>query len=173
MTGPVSVPCATHPDVQTTLRCGKCGKPICPKCMVTTPVGARCRECARLYVLPTYRVSAVYYLRAVVAALVVAAAIGVAWGFLESYLGWFGPIITVLVGYGAGMAVSYIIGLAVNRKRGTGLAVIGAIAVLVCLGVVELIFYSRHGNVLWHGYPYIMTIVAAIFGAVVAFLRLR
>ena len=99
--------------------------------------------------------------------------IGAAWGFLRSYLGWVGPIITVLVGYGAGMAIAFITGLAVNRKRGIGLAVIGALAVLVCFGLVELIYYTRYGDVLWNGYPYIMTIVAAIFGAVVAVYRLR
>lgn len=173
MTEPAPVPCATHPDVQTTLRCGKCGKPICPRCMVTTPVGARCRDCARLYVLPTYRIPPVYYLRATGAALAIAIAIGVAWGFLRSFLGWYGPILTVAVGYGAGVAVSFATERAVNRKRGTGLAAIGAIAVLMCFALVELIFYSRHGDVLWHGYPYIMTIVAAIFGSITAFLRLR
>ena len=52
-----SMRCAEHPDVETGLRCGKCDKPICPKCMVETPVGARCRECARVNKLPTYDVS--------------------------------------------------------------------------------------------------------------------
>lgn len=175
MNEPAPVPnrCAAHPDVETNLRCGKCGTPICPKCMVTTPVGARCRECARLYVLPTYRISFVYYLRAVGAALATAIAIGVAWSFLRSYLGSVGPILTVLVGYGAGMGISFMMGLAVNRKRGIWLAVIGVIAVLICFGLVELIFYSRYGDALWHGYPYIMTIVGAIFGSIAAFYRLR
>jgi len=39
--------CARHGDVQTLLRCSRCGVPICPKCLVQTPVGARCPECAR------------------------------------------------------------------------------------------------------------------------------
>jgi len=59
--------CATHPQVETNLRCGKCGKLICPKCMIQTPVGARCLDCARLYKLPTYQVSTKYYLRAILA----------------------------------------------------------------------------------------------------------
>ncbi len=33
--------CATHPEVDTNLRCGKCGKPICLRCLVQTPVGDR------------------------------------------------------------------------------------------------------------------------------------
>ena len=43
-TGPV--PCADHPDVETRLRCSRCGKPICPRCAVRTPVGMRCPDCA-------------------------------------------------------------------------------------------------------------------------------
>ncbi|WP_123580563.1 B-box zinc finger protein [Abditibacterium utsteinense] len=37
--------CARHKNVQTRLRCGRCEKPICPKCTVMAPTGARCREC--------------------------------------------------------------------------------------------------------------------------------
>lgn len=39
--------CANHPGVETTLRCNKCGKPICSKCAIRTPTGYRCRECVR------------------------------------------------------------------------------------------------------------------------------
>ena len=44
MSGPV--PCADHPDVETRLRCSRCGRPICPRCSVRTPVGMRCPDCA-------------------------------------------------------------------------------------------------------------------------------
>ena len=37
--------CARHQNVQTRLRCGRCEKPICPKCTNMGPVGARCRDC--------------------------------------------------------------------------------------------------------------------------------
>lgn len=37
--------CAKHNQVQTRLRCGRCEKPICPKCTNMGPVGARCRDC--------------------------------------------------------------------------------------------------------------------------------
>lgn len=39
--------CANHPTVETTLRCNRCDKPICPKCAVSTPTGYRCKECVR------------------------------------------------------------------------------------------------------------------------------
>lgn len=37
--------CARHSNTQTRLRCGRCEKPICPKCTNMGPVGARCRDC--------------------------------------------------------------------------------------------------------------------------------
>jgi hypothetical protein len=39
--------CANHPGVATTLRCNRCGKPICVRCAVRTPTGYRCKECVR------------------------------------------------------------------------------------------------------------------------------
>jgi hypothetical protein len=44
---PAKMYCANHPDVETTLRCNKCEKPICAKCAVLTPTGYRCKECIR------------------------------------------------------------------------------------------------------------------------------
>jgi nitrate reductase NapE component len=41
------ITCANHPSVETTLRCNRCEKPICPKCAVLTPTGYRCKECVR------------------------------------------------------------------------------------------------------------------------------
>lgn len=39
--------CSYHPDVETALTCTECGRPICPKEMVLTPVGYKCPEHAR------------------------------------------------------------------------------------------------------------------------------
>ncbi|MCB0860005.1 MAG: rhomboid family intramembrane serine protease [Solirubrobacterales bacterium] len=38
--------CYRHPNVETGVSCSSCGRPICPDCMTTTPVGMRCPECA-------------------------------------------------------------------------------------------------------------------------------
>ena len=40
--------CARHPKTETLLRCGRCETPICPRCQIPTPVGMRCRTCARV-----------------------------------------------------------------------------------------------------------------------------
>jgi hypothetical protein len=39
--------CTVHPNIETTLRCNRCGRPMCTRCAVKTPVGYRCRECVR------------------------------------------------------------------------------------------------------------------------------
>jgi membrane associated rhomboid family serine protease len=39
--------CYRHPDRETGVACSNCGRPICPECMTSTPVGMRCPECAR------------------------------------------------------------------------------------------------------------------------------
>src|SRR5579872_7222098 len=38
--------CYRHPNRETAVSCSNCGRPICPDCMTTTPVGMRCPECA-------------------------------------------------------------------------------------------------------------------------------
>lgn len=95
--------------------------------MVQTPVGARCPDCAKLYKLPTYRVSAKYYLRAAGTALGMAIVCGIAWGLVISLV----PSIylNLLLAAGVGYAIGEVVSLSVNRKRGTGLAIVGGIAV--------------------------------------------
>jgi membrane associated rhomboid family serine protease len=38
--------CYRHPGRETGVHCSNCGRPICPDCMTSTPVGMRCPECA-------------------------------------------------------------------------------------------------------------------------------
>ena len=127
--------CSFHPDVETGLACGRCGRYICPRCMVQTPVGSRCPDCARVTRHPTFDVQPSYYLRASSAGGVVGIIGGVIWGLVLGvpFLPW---LVAIGVGYFVGEAVS----LASNRKRGTGLAVTAgasvALAVIVAMILV-------------------------------------
>lgn len=173
MTGPGALRCAAHPDTETSLRCGKCGQPICPKCMVQTPVGARCRECARLNKPPTYRVSGPYYLRAGGTALGVAIITGLIWGFVHHYLGGYSLIISVVFGYVVGYVVAEVTGLAINRKRGRWLAVIGAVAVIICFVTAGMVDFFRFGYFYLGGFMNLFTLVAVAVGIYFAVNRLR
>ncbi|NQT30788.1 MAG: B-box zinc finger protein [Deltaproteobacteria bacterium] len=159
--------CAHHPDVETNLRCGKCDKPICPKCMVQTPVGARCRDCAGLDKLPTFSVSTRYYLIASGTALGMAIACGAAWGLIA----WLVPMFffNLLLAAAAGYAIGEVTSLAVNRKRGTGLAVVGGIAVAISYAVTFLF----PGGLPIGIFSIIYHIIAVGLGIFIAVTRLR
>ncbi|MFH0942188.1 MAG: hypothetical protein V1823_04110 [Chloroflexota bacterium] len=121
--------CICGSDQETSLRCSKCGKPICAKCLVQTPVGARCPECARLYKLPTYSVSTAYYLRAAVATLVLAGAMGLIWGPIARKVPVFD--LNLLLAPAVGYVIGEVTSRAVNRKRSKGLAALGATGVVL------------------------------------------
>jgi hypothetical protein len=38
--------CVRHPSRETLVACGRCGRPFCPECLLHTPAGQRCYECA-------------------------------------------------------------------------------------------------------------------------------
>lgn len=155
--------CAAHPSVETNLRCGKCGKPICPKCMVQTPVGARCPGCARLYKLPTYRVSTGYYLRAIGTALGMAIVCGVVWGVVQVFVSFY--LLNFLLAAGVGYAIGEVVSRSVNRKRGRGLATIAGIAVAISYLVNILLPWGFHFS--------LFDILALALGIYIAVNRLR
>ena len=128
--------CANHPDVETKVRCGKCGKPICPRCMIETPVGIRCRECAQLQKLPTFSFTKRHLLRAVGAAVGMAFGCGAAWWAIRAVMP--SLYLDFLLAAGFGYAIGEVVGLSVNRKRGRWLSIIAGITVVV--GYVISIF---------------------------------
>ena len=38
--------CTRHPDRETLVSCGRCLRPFCTQCLIHTPAGQRCFECA-------------------------------------------------------------------------------------------------------------------------------
>ena len=97
--------------------------------MVQTPVGARCPGCARLHKLPTFRVNTKYLLIAIGSGLGMAIVYGLIWGVIGSLLNFF--YLNLLLAAGAGYAISEVISLSINRKRGLKLAVIAGFAVVI------------------------------------------
>jgi len=161
--------CAAHPDVETNLRCGKCDKPICPKCMVETPVGARCQECARINKLPTFQVSNKQLLIASCVGFVIAVVYGFLWGILSLYANFI--ILNLLLGAGAGYVIGEGMSRVINRKRGTKLAVIAGVMVIVS-GVASV--FTPLGVIYSASVMFIVIDVLAVgIGIYVAINRLR
>ena len=114
MTNPESlgpVTCVRHRDVPTLLRCSRCETPICPKCLVQSPVGARCPDCASP--LRPLAPSRAQYVGAAAAGLAVGFGGGTLLGF-----GGLGGIGLLIVGFAVGEVVSRV----GSRRGGTALA---------------------------------------------------
>jgi hypothetical protein len=130
------VRCTYHPSVMTRLRCSRCGKPICPRCGVRTPVGLRCPECAGVRGLPTYRTSSDAMAKSVAIGVVVAGLVGIIWGFIPDWNFY----LALLLGFSVAEAMA----LAAKGKRGADLQVAGVLAVLFGLVVSRVIIAQRY-----------------------------
>ncbi|MSQ15396.1 MAG: hypothetical protein EXR50_05990 [Dehalococcoidia bacterium] len=119
--------CDQHPEVETALRCGKCGTPICPRCVVQTPVGGRCAKCANLKKLPIFEVHTKDYTKAVGFAVPTSLALGLIWALLP-----FGGYFSFIVSGGVGYALGEVVSVGANRKSSIWLKVVAGIAVVIC-----------------------------------------
>jgi hypothetical protein len=123
--------CANHPNVETYLRCAKCEKPICARCRVSTPVGFRCFDCARLQVRPTYAVPADYYVKAALMSLGAAAISGIIMGFFPNFEFWAALLM--------GVVVPEAVAFASNQKRSPGLQMVAIVAIFVGFAISRVV----------------------------------
>ncbi|MSQ30260.1 MAG: hypothetical protein EXR68_07225 [Dehalococcoidia bacterium] len=126
--------CARHPHVETGLACGRCGTPICPRCLVYTPAGVRCPACAIIGRPMMYVLGPADYANAIATALVVGVALGFAGAMIfrpTPAIGLFPLLFAVLGGYGAGTAVAEVLNLTTGRKRGRETQIIASAAVIL------------------------------------------
>ena len=153
--------CAEHSDTPTNLRCTRCDKPVCPRCMVQAPVGIRCREHGQGQKLPTYQVSRGFLARGIGASLV----IGVLGGALLAVvvLPTFPGFTSLLAMAGFGYLMAEGISRATNRKRGRPLIIAASMGILAAFAIV--VFFNPNLD------PFdLLGLGAAIY---VAFIRLR
>jgi hypothetical protein len=125
--------CANHPSVPTALRCNRCGKPICVKCAVLTPVGYRCKECVRGQQSIFYTAGLGDYVIAVVVAL----PLSLLAGFLASLMGGFLFYLLIFAGPLAGRVIADVTHRAVGRRRGRYLWL--AVCACVVLGALPFV----------------------------------
>lgn len=169
--------CARHPNIETVLRCGRCNTPICPRCLVGTPVGARCPTCAgvkrfSINLRPRELARAIAYGVGV-------SAVGTIMLSLIPLLAILGPLIEYMViGFVVGEGVSR----GANRKRLPELGPIavaclfvgfevGVVALLVSGGqplgpellIAPIILLTRGG----------LTLIGLLVGALLAWMRVR
>lgn len=125
--------CANHPGRETSLRCNRCGKPICVSCAVQTPVGYRCVECVRGQQEMFETASNLQ-----IGAAAVIAGIGSAIAIeILSFLGFFGLILAPVAGGG----IAELIRLAMRGGRSRNLplaAAVGAGGGVLLYGIIRI-----------------------------------
>ncbi|HRJ40861.1 MAG: DnaJ domain-containing protein [Caldilineaceae bacterium] len=136
--------CANHPNTETLLRCNKCGKPICMKCAVQTPVGYRCTECVRQQQNVYFNALGSDNFIALGVGFLVSAIAAPLVGMLLSGFGFFGLIIAFIAGSGAGSLLAQIIRRAVGRRRGRRLPAFALIGIIsgVLVGSLALLLFT-------------------------------
>jgi len=130
--------CANHPETETTLRCNRCGKPVCVKCVELTDVGYRCKDCIRQQQNTFFNAETKDYFILAVVSFVLAAIAAPIIGYVISIFGFFGWILAFLLGPTVGGTAATIIRRSIGRRRGRYMGVIAIIAILLgtLLGVL-------------------------------------
>ena len=123
MSTETSMRCSRHPNVETALTCASCGTPICPKCMVTTPVGMKCRDCGTSRGTELFKVRPERFVLAGITALIA----GVIAGFIGEIAGFFVFFIAAGYGYFAGTIILKASGM----KRGTKLEILAGAGMVI------------------------------------------
>jgi len=116
-TGPTV--CAVHPNVETTLRCNKCGRYMCARCSVLTPVGYRCKECVHQQQDVYFTATQTDYLVAAAVAFVLSVPVS----YVIPRLFLFGVIILSVP---AGGLIGELVFRAVRKRRGRYLWAVAA-----------------------------------------------
>lgn len=115
--------CAFHPGVETSVRCVECDRYMCPKDYVTTPVGFKCKECARQPASARRAVKP----RQLALAIVVALAVGIGGAFALAYIRVYFWVAIIALGMLTGEAARRGSG---GHRGGAIAAVAGASALL-------------------------------------------
>jgi hypothetical protein len=144
--------CANHPNIETTLRCNRCEKPICAKCAILTPTGYRCKECVKgqQKVFETAEWVDYPLIFAVVAIL----------AYLGSLIAFRVGFFIILLAPIAGGLIAEVARIVTRRRRSKRLYLLAAIAAVIgCvpLGLRFVFNFSLLGFI-WHAaYAVLMT----------------
>jgi len=132
--------CANHPGVETSLRCNKCGKPICAKCALRTPTGYRCRECVRGQQKIFETAEWVDYALGVVTAVILSFLASLLVALISGIAGIFAFIVIFFAAPTVGMGIAEAVRFVTRKHRSRPLFI--AVAVAVVLGALPLIILN-------------------------------
>ncbi len=116
--------CEVHPRRETSLRCNKCGRPMCTECAVRTPVGYRCRECVRGHHDLFFNATSLDY----VIASAVSAVLGGIGALIVSAIGSF--FLAFFLAPAAGALIGNVVHQAIGRRRGRYTWVVVSVSII-------------------------------------------
>ena len=157
-----STMCARHPDVETALSCGRCGTPICPRCLVYTPAGTRCPDCGRAPTLPIHQVGMVDGLRIAATAFPLAIMLGIAGAIIFPPRA--GGLLLILIGVAAGSGAGALMAASImrtSRKRGPRVIAIASAALLL-MGIVRFVGGGGDSTLLIRDFAGIFLLLIAV-----------
>lgn len=136
---PAPVYCANHPGVETSLRCNKCGKPICANCAIRTPTGYRCKECVRGQQKSFETAEWVDYLLGAGTALILGFLASLLAGLVSglSFIGW---ILIVVGAPTVGVVIAEAVRLVTRKHRSRSLFI--TVSAAVVLGAIPVIIFN-------------------------------
>jgi hypothetical protein len=127
------VTCANHPQVETSLRCNRCEKPICAKCAKKTPTGYKCEDCVR-GIQKTFETTEWYDYPI---AFILAGTLSFIGGLIStSFIAFF----TIFIAPVAGTIIAEVVRSAVQRRRSIRLYRVAALGTI--LGPMPLVLFS-------------------------------
>jgi hypothetical protein len=135
--------CTNHATRRTNLRCNRCGRPMCTRCVRLTPVGYRCKDCIREQQDVYYNATVLHY----VLGAIIALPLGAVGGFLSNALGFW----IIFIAAGAGTLMGRIVFRLIGRRRGrwlphlvAAMLVVGALSgMLIQLGVSVAVWLTQ------------------------------
>jgi tetratricopeptide (TPR) repeat protein len=147
--------CVNHPNVETMLRCNRCGRPVCTRCVVPTPVGYRCRQCVGQQQAAFYTGGAIDYILGAIIGLVLE---GIA-SYLITLTGlWF---IALILGPTVGVGIAEAVRFAVRRRRSRYLWIVVAGAMVLSALPALLVSFVSIWSLLVLGLYLVLSVGAA------------
>ena len=136
---PTTLSCYAHPGRETSLRCKRCERPICPSCAVRTPTGYMCRDCVREH-RKAFDTAIWYdYLTGFVLAGILSFLAGLLAGLISG-IGFFGWFIIIGGAPTAAVAIAEAIRFGTRRRRSRSLFI--TVAVGVVIGALPAILFQ-------------------------------
>ena len=139
-TAKMSNTCYKHKSETTNLSCATCDYSICIKCVIHTPTGIKCKNCANLKKIPTFEITPVFFIRGIISITITLTLFTIGLYFLNSYIisGVFINLLAIIV---LGFLIGQTLSLSVNYKRGKLLKLISVISFII--GIILIIVINK------------------------------